>query len=66
MAASRFVKLIFGSIPPNSIFISGLRASVIAIISAGVLPSMEKIGFVATDAIAAGLGWLGFVYVPVF
>ena len=45
---------------------SALRAAVIALVSTGVLPAIERIGYVATDAIAAVLAWIGFLFVMIY
>ncbi|KZP03569.1 MFS general substrate transporter [Athelia psychrophila] len=40
---------------------NGLRAFFLALASAAIMPMMEAIGPLATDAIAAGLAWISFV-----
>ncbi|KAJ7181246.1 MFS general substrate transporter [Mycena filopes] len=40
---------------------AGVRALVLSVAVAGILPSIERNGVLATDAIAAGVAWLGFL-----
>ena len=44
-------------------FLSGFRALFLAFGSAAIMPLMQNIGPLATDAIAAGLAWLSFMSV---
>ena len=44
-------------------FTSGLRALFLAFGSATIMPLVQSIGPLATDAIAAGLAWLSFMSV---
>lgn len=39
---------------------SGARSLLLALATTAILPAIEHIGVVGTDAIAAGLGWFGF------
>lgn len=63
MSASRLVQLNYQNIINKLRIFSALRAGVIALVSTGVLPAIESIGYVATDAIAAVFTWIGFVSV---
>ncbi|KAJ7131864.1 MFS general substrate transporter, partial [Mycena crocata] len=40
---------------------AGVRSLVLAVAVAGILPSIERTGVLATDAIGAGIAWTGFV-----
>ena len=39
---------------------SGSRSIVLALAITGILPSINRIGVLGTNAIAAGLAWIGF------
>ncbi|KAJ7034476.1 MFS general substrate transporter [Mycena alexandri] len=40
---------------------AGVRAVFLSVVVAGILPSIERNGVLATDAIGAGIAWLGFL-----
>ncbi|KAF7355932.1 MFS general substrate transporter [Mycena venus] len=40
---------------------AGVRSLFLAVVVAGILPSIERNGVLATDAIAAGIAWAGFI-----
>lgn len=42
---------------------SALRAVILSVAVAGILPSIETFGVAMTNLISASLAWIGFVYV---